>query len=121
MPASDHWQRLSPEQRRNRTGGTSFFPESSNEDMEDEAFLRELSCEDLISNEIRRYQLDKGLKLQTDGYNHKEYPHICKVAEQILAIPATSAPSERVFSSAANIVDKKRVRLKPEMLIYLYF
>jgi hypothetical protein len=115
MPASDHWQRLSPEQRR------SFFPESSNEDMEDEAFLRELSCEDLISNEIRRYQLDKGLKLQTDGYNHKEYPHICKVAEQILAIPATSAPSERVFSSAANIVDKKRVRLKPEMLIYLYF
>ncbi len=36
------------------------------------------------------------------------------MAEQILAIPTTSAPSEIVSSSAANIVDKKRVRLKPE-------
>jgi hypothetical protein len=85
--------------------------------MEDEAFLRELSCDDIIFNEIRRYQLDKGLKLQTDGcyncplewwrVNHKEYPHIWKVAEWILAISAMSVPSERVFSSAANIVDKK--------------
>ncbi len=30
------------------------------------------------------------------------------------AIPATSILSERVFSSAGNVVDKKRVRLKPE-------
>jgi hypothetical protein len=43
------------------------------------------------------------------------------VAERILAIPATSAPSERVFSSAANIVDKKRVRLKPENVDLLVF
>ncbi len=48
-----------PEQRRNRTAGAaSFFPECSDEDMEDEVFLRELSGEDLISNEIRRYQSD---------------------------------------------------------------
>jgi hypothetical protein len=53
--------------------------------------------------------------------NHKEYPHIWKVAEQILAIPATSAPSERVFISAANIVEKKRVRLKPENVDVLVF
>jgi hypothetical protein len=43
------------------------------------------------------------------------------LAERILAIPATSAPSERVFSSAANIVDKKRVRLKPENIDLLVF
>jgi hypothetical protein len=41
--------------------------------------------------------------------------------KQILAIPAMSAPSERVFSSAANIVDKKRVRLKPENVDLLVF
>jgi hypothetical protein len=85
MPASDHWQHLSPEQR-SRTGAASFFPEPSDEDMEDEAFLGELSCEGLISNEIRRYQLDKGLRLQTDGcyncplecwrVNHKESPYL---------------------------------------------
>jgi hypothetical protein len=117
-----------PEQRRNRTGAASFFSKSSDEDMEDEVFL---SGEDLISNEIRRYQSDKGLKVQTDGcyncplewwrVNPKEYPNIWKVAEQFLAIPEMSAPSERVFSSAANIVDKKRVRLKPENVDLLVF
>ena len=44
-----------------------------------------------------------------------------KLAERILAIPATSAPSERVFSSAANIADKKRVRLKPYNVDSLVF
>jgi hypothetical protein len=39
----------------------------------------------------------------------------------VLAILATSAPSERVFSSSANIVDKKRVRLKPENVDLLVF
>ncbi len=39
----------------------------------------------------------------------------------VLAILATSAPSERVFSSSANIVDKKRVRLKPENIDLLVF
>ncbi len=53
--------------------------------------------------------------------HHADYPHIWKVAEQILAIPTTSAPSEIVSSSAANIVDKKRVRLKPENVDLLVF
>jgi hypothetical protein len=53
--------------------------------------------------------------------HHVDYPHTWKVAEWILAIPATSAPSERVVSSAANIVDKNRVRLKPENIDLLVF
>lgn len=47
--------------------------------------------------------------------------HIWKVAEQILAIPATSAPSKRVTRSAANILDKRRVRLKTENVNLLLF
>jgi hypothetical protein len=90
-----------------------------------------ISVEDIMSNEMRIYQSDKGLQLQTDNcYNcslewwrvhHTNYPHIWKVAEQILAITATSAPSERVFSSIANIVDKQRVRLKLENVDPLVF
>ena len=116
---------------RNRSGAASFFPESSDEAMDDAGVDGDLSVEETVANEIRKYQSDRGLRLQTDGcYNcplewwrlhHTDYPHIWKVAERILAIPATSAPSERVFSSAANIVDKKRVRLKPENVDLLVF
>jgi len=76
-----------------------------------------------------KYQSDKGLWLQSGGcYNcplewcrvcHTDFPHIWKVAQWILAILATSTPSERVFSAAANIVKKKRARLKPENITLL--
>jgi len=117
--------------QRNRSGAASFFPESSDEEMDDAGVDGVLSVEEIVANEIWKYQSDRGLRLQTDGcYNcplewwrlhHTDYPHIWKVAERILAIPATYAPSERVFSSAANIVDKKRVRLKPENVDLLVF
>ena len=90
-----------------------------------------LSIEAIVANEIRKQQVDNGLRLETDGYyncplkwwslNHGNYPTIWKLAECILAIPATSAPAEQVFSSAANIVNKKRVALKPENVDLLVF
>jgi hypothetical protein len=47
--------------------------------------------------------------------------NVAKVARQILCIPATSTPSERVFSTAGNIVNVKRSMLKPEHLDELVF
>jgi len=53
---------------------------------------------------------------QDNGYNNplgwwrihaEKYPNIWIIARCVLAIPATSAPLERVFSAAANIVNKK--------------
>jgi len=74
---------------------------------------------------------DNGLKLETDSsyncplkwwsLNHSNYPSVWKLAERILAMPATSAPAEPVFSSAANIVNKKRVGLKPQNVDLLVF
>ena len=37
-----------------------------------------------------------------------KYPIISQLARKLLAIPASSTPSERVFSAAGNIVTKKR-------------
>ena len=42
-----------------------------------------------------------------------EYPIVAKIARDHLAIPATSAPSERVFSVGSDLVTKKRNRLAP--------
>ena len=41
------------------------------------------------------------------------YPHVATLARKYLAIPASTAPSERVFSTAKNIHQKKRWRMLP--------
>ena len=48
-----------------------------------------------------------------------QYPIIARIAKDHLAIPATSAESERLFSVSGDIVTKKRNRLSPLTLWYL--
>ena len=54
--------------------------------------------------------------------NAEKLPTLSRVARQLLCIPATSVPSERIFSTSGNIVTKKRASLKPDnvdMLVFL--
>ena len=46
--------------------------------------------------------------------HEKILPILSQIAKQILTIPASSAKSERVFSTGGNIVTKKRNRLIPK-------
>ncbi|KFZ15665.1 hypothetical protein V501_02624 [Pseudogymnoascus sp. VKM F-4519 (FW-2642)] len=48
-----------------------------------------------------------------------QYPVIARIARDYLAIPATSAASERVFSNGSDIIIKKRNRLSPPTIRYL--
>jgi zinc finger BED domain-containing protein 1 (E3 SUMO-protein ligase ZBED1) len=43
------------------------------------------------------------------------YPKLACLARAILQIPATSAPVERLFSTAGVVVNKKRNRLSPQL------
>ena len=43
------------------------------------------------------------------------FPIVAEIARIYLGIQATSAPSERVFSAANNMIGEKRVRLKPKV------
>ena len=43
--------------------------------------------------------------------NKSSYPLLYQVAKKYLHIPATSVPSERIFSLAGFIVRKKRIKL----------
>ena len=53
--------------------------------------------------------------------NEVFYPRLATLAKKYLAVPASSVPSERVFSLAGIVVDKKRSRLKPAMVDTLIF
>ena len=48
-----------------------------------------------------------------------QYPMIARIAKDHLAVSATSADSERIFSVDGDIVTKKRNRLSPSTLRYL--
>ena len=50
------------------------------------------------------------------------FPILSQLARKYLCVPASSVPSERIFSTAGNIVNPKRARLNAEnvdMLIFL--
>jgi hypothetical protein len=50
-----------------------------------------------------------------------DYPYLAKMAIKLLAIPATSAPLERVFSTAGLTIVKDRARLDSERANELVF
>lgn len=50
-----------------------------------------------------------------------KYPHLAQLARCYLAICGTSVRAERVFSTAGNIVTKKRSSLDPENVNQLIF
>ncbi|MBN3271704.1 ZBED1 protein, partial [Polyodon spathula] len=50
-----------------------------------------------------------------------KYPHLAQLAKKYLCVPGTSVLSERVFSTAGNIVNKKRAALDPEQVDRLLF
>ena len=53
---------------------------------------------------------------------HKQvFPNIAKLALNVLFIPATSVPSERLFSTAGQIITERRNRLLPEHAEKLIF
>ncbi|KAM4592381.1 E3 SUMO-protein ligase ZBED1-like [Odontesthes bonariensis] len=49
------------------------------------------------------------------------FPRVSQLAQKYLCIPATSSPSERVFSTGGNIVTCQRATLKPDKVDKLIF
>lgn len=85
-----------------------------------------LSDRDAIEVEIKGYLQS----LQVDGetnplewwrLHQANFPRVANLAKKYLCIPATSAPSERAFSTCGNIITCHRSALKPETVDKLVF
>ena len=79
-----------------------------------------------VKEEFERYKDEPGIEphrnLQVWWRQKKaEYPNVAILARKYLAIPATSVPCERVFSTAGNVMTEKRNRLDPHRASHLIF
>ena len=59
--------------------------------------------------------------LQWWRQNCNRFPAIAEIARKRLCVPATSTPSERLFSKAGCIINSKRAALEPENASMLCF
>lgn len=95
---------------------------------------RKASAMDELEEELKRYQAEhfdhETLSLRADVLkvfwkpNKHKYPLLVRFVREYLCVPATSAPAERLFSIAGEIVSKKRACLASdtiEALTYLHF
>ena len=71
----------------------------------------------------QQYELPEGTSIfrRLQFHNCMIPPTLAKLTEKYLCIPASSSPSERVFSTAGCVVSKNRNCLKPDMVNKLVF
>jgi hAT family C-terminal dimerisation region/BED zinc finger len=76
---------------------------------------------DLKGAELERYLAEPAVDrsanvLEWWRTNSEAYPCLARIARDYLAIPATSVPSERVFSGGTDLITSKRGSLKEETI-----
>ena len=59
--------------------------------------------------------------LQWWKLHENQLPMMAKLAKHILCVPATSTPSERMFSKAGNLITEKRANLNPKKVDMMLF
>ena len=69
--------------------------------------------ENFLSNSLLDYK--SGDPYTWRGQNKKRFPMLSVLARHYLCPPATSVPSERLFSAAGNLHDDKRNRILPTL------
>ncbi|XP_076013422.1 E3 SUMO-protein ligase ZBED1-like [Genypterus blacodes] len=76
--------------------------------------------------EVQRYLAEGNIARSQDPLQYWDnqkatFPHLFRLALQFLCTPASSVPCERVFSTAGELVSKKRNRLNFKILEQLIF
>lgn len=77
-------------------------------------------------DEVIRYARLKDVRTKDDPLewwlkNKSSFPVLAQLARKYLSTPATSVPSERLFSDAGNHISAKRTRLSPDLVNRILF
>ncbi|XP_051998856.1 E3 SUMO-protein ligase ZBED1-like [Xyrauchen texanus] len=77
------------------------------------------SLSQMVKEEVQRYKEVPTLQVESNPLawwkdKESQFPHLARLAKSFLGVPATSVPSERVFSTAGDIVTAQRASLSPE-------
>lgn len=108
-----------PTQKKQRKSLGSFFKKSH-------PTSTGLTEKETVEKELEKYLLAPDADSEMDPLewwkiNDRSFPRVSCLAKRYLCIPATSSPSERVFSTGGNIVTCHRAALKPEAVDRLVF
>lgn len=95
----------------------SFMPQSG--DSRDSGSSR-------VANQVKDYLNDKIETMETNPAlywkeHEKKYPALAEVAKEVLSVPASSAPVERLFSVAGKVFTPERCRLTDTRFEQLMF
>ena len=85
-----------------------------------------ISPHQFITSELDRYLVQPGLDEEEDPLmwwkaHEFDYPMLARVVKKYLCVPATSTPSERLFSKSGQVVSPQRASLNPETVQMLVF
>ena len=112
------------ESRSKRTKLENFFGDTFVQSSSDE-----VSAAEAAEAELQKYELEDPLSLDSkkplQWWKERQvnYKFLSILAKRFLCITSTSVPSERLFSSAGNLLSERRSRLSPEnveKLLFLY-
>ena len=109
-----------------KTNSLSTIPTTSPQLTSNQSSLFSIFKQNSTKEEVAIYLSLPELDFNFDPFvwwrDHKErFPILSKLARIYLPIPATSTPSERLFSDAGNLLTAKRTRLNPELFNRLMF
>ena len=116
--------REKPQEQQNETNDPQAMETSKATAL---TFLLEEDSQEASVGEVDKYLAETPLShddncLEWWKRNSSRFPAVAELAKQYLCIPATSVPSERIFSTAGLTITQQRSSLKPEnadMLIFL--
>lgn len=105
-------------------GDDTFFADSETQTTDTE--LNDMLLQKTIDTEVSTFHALPRIEAKEDPVARwkkltTSLPMLTRVARKWLAVPASSASSERMFSSAGLTISKKRTRLGPERAATLVF